>query len=99
MSVLPIGPVSQAITAVPLATAGGASTGAGFAKALTGAIGNLAQATSQANSLATGFATAGHGTLDAVMIATAQANLAVESASTVMSKALSAYQTIMQMSV
>jgi flagellar hook-basal body complex protein FliE len=103
---LPVGPVSQVLGTGALAglagvgaAAGGTSAGAGFGQALAGALGNLAQETSQANALASQFATGAGVGLDQVMVATAQADLAVESVSTVMSKALSAYQTIMQMSV
>ncbi len=100
MTIPPLGSVSQTLAALPSAAPSGAGSAAtGFQQALSGAIGGIAQATSQANTLATQFAYAGSGTLDALMVTTAQADLAVESASTVMSKALSAYQTIMQMSV
>jgi flagellar hook-basal body complex protein FliE len=98
-SILPVGAVSQALTGITATTPGAAGATAGFGQALGGALSQMASEASQANSLATTFATTGSGSIDAVMLATAQAALAMQSASTVLSKALSAYQTIMQMSV
>ncbi|MCL6594636.1 MAG: flagellar hook-basal body complex protein FliE [Firmicutes bacterium] len=100
MGVPGVGALGSALTAVSGApAAGGGAGGAGFGQALAGELTRLAQETSTANSLATQFATGGGANLAAVMVATAQADLAVEGVSTVLAKALSAYQTVMQMSV
>jgi flagellar hook-basal body complex protein FliE len=99
MAIGPITSVVQAAQGITQAAGTGAAGGGGFQSALNGALGHLAQSTSQANALAAQFATGSGGDIGSVMVATAQADLAVESVSTVVSKALSAYQSIMQMSV
>ena len=100
MAIGPITSVTQALGTI--AQAGGPAAvggGGGFQNALSGALGSLAQTTGQANALATQFAAGQGSDLSSVMVATAQADLAVQSAATVVSKALSAYQSIMQMAV
>lgn len=99
MAIGPITSVAQAVGNITRAAGAGAAGGGGFQSALSGALSGLAQSTSTANSLATQFATGTGSNLGSVMVATAQADLAVESVSTVVSKALAAYQSIMQMSV
>lgn len=99
MSFLPVGAVaSTGLTAVT-PSLGQSVTGGGFGQALTGAIQNLAQSGEQANALEASYLTGNTSDLGQMMVAMGQADLETQGAATVMTKALSSYQAMMQMQV
>jgi len=96
-----VGAVSQA--ALNLGTTGaqgaGKSVGQDFASILQSAISQVTGAQAQANQLAAQYAMGGNVTLEQVMLATSQAELLVETAGAVTTRAISAYQSLMQTSL
>ena len=93
-----VGPVAQA--ALNLGISGGAaagkSVGQDFAQILQGAISQVEGAQANANQLAASYAMGGNVTLEQVMLATSKAELLVETAGAVTTRAISAYQSLMQ---
>jgi flagellar hook-basal body complex protein FliE len=90
-------PGSVALSLSPTAPAQGVAQG--FGAALMGALTSLAQANGQAQTLLTQFSLGAPVDPASLMTSVAQADLATEAAVTVVSKALSAYQSLMQMQV
>ncbi len=95
----------QAITAA--AQAGGAqaagatgqSAGATFAQILGQAVSQVTGAQTQANQLLAQYAIGGPVTLEQVMLATSKAELLVETAGAVTTRAITAYQSLMQTNI
>lgn len=99
MSFLPVGAVTATgLTGVSPSLTQGVS-GSGFGQALSNAVQGLAQTSSQANSLEATYLTGNQADLGQMMVAMGQADLQVQGAATVMTKALSSYQAMMQMQV
>ena len=96
-----IGPVAQA--ALNLGTTGaaaaGKSAGQEFQQILSSAIAQVTGAQAQANQLAATYAMGGNVTLEQVMLATSKAELLVETAGAVTTRAIAAYQSLMQTSI
>jgi len=99
MALSPVGPVTPVGLAAVSGTAATGSLGGGFGQALSGALTSLAQSTAQANALEASYLTGNTQDLGPMMVAMGQADLEIQGAATVMSKALSAYQAMMQMQV
>lgn len=99
MSFLPVGTVMPTGLTATLPSPGQSITGGGFGQALTGAIQNLAHSNAQANALEASYVTGKTSDLGQMMVAMGQADLEVQGAATVMTKALSSYQAMMQMQV
>lgn len=96
-----VGAVTQA--ALNLGVTGGAaagkSAGQDFSQILSSAISQVTGAQAQANQLAATYAMGGNVTLEQVMLATSKAELLVETAGAVTTRAISAYQSLMQTSI
>ncbi|MDA8345035.1 MAG: flagellar hook-basal body complex protein FliE [Thermaerobacter sp.] len=75
------------------------SAGATFAQILNQAVSQVTTAQSQANQLLSQYAIGGPVTLEQVMLATSKAELLVETAGAVTTRAISAYQSLMQTNI
>lgn len=82
-----------------LGTASSSQSGESFGKILEQALGQVVQSQATANQLAANFSVGGPVSLDQVMVATAKAELMTEAASAVVSRALTAYQSLMQTNI
>ena len=96
-----IGSVTQAAANLGTTAGAGAGQSAGqtFSQILSNAVSQVAGAQAQANQLAATYAMGGNVTLEQVMLATSRAELLVETAGAVTTRALSAYQSLMQTSI
>jgi flagellar hook-basal body complex protein FliE len=97
-----VGPVAQAALNLGVAgsaAAGGSSAGQTFAQILSGAVSQVVGAQATATQLAATYAMGGNVTLEQVMLATSKAELLVETAGAVTTRAISAYQSLMQTSI
>ncbi len=99
MTFVPVGAVTPTGFAAVGPTPAPGVSGGGFGKALSGAIQHLAQSTAQANTLEASYLTGNTSDLGQMTVAMAQADLQVQGAATIMTKALSSYQAMMQMQV
>jgi flagellar hook-basal body complex protein FliE len=95
----PVGPVTTVAAPGVSPAVGLQAVGRGFDSALGGALGSLAQTESTAQTLALEMATGQGVPLGTALTAVSEASLASEATVTVISKALEAYQTIMNMQV
>jgi flagellar hook-basal body complex protein FliE len=103
MTVSPLGAVSVMSSLSPATSAAkgaaGKTTGVGFGKFLSQAINGTNQALQTANQLTSAYAAGANVPIDKVMIAEQQASLAVDLTVQVRNRAVSAYQSVMNMQV
>lgn len=96
-----VGAVAGAAQAAAQGATGAAAKAGGpnFSQILSQAINNVTGAQSQANLLLSQYATGGPVTIDQVMIAVSRAELLTEAAGAVTTRAVSAYQSLMQTNI
>jgi|GEM_PF-3475680 len=95
VSPTPPTPPTQGTTPAQTTTGGGET----FAQMLSQAIGQVAQAQANAQNLQAQFAVGGNVSVEEVMAATAQAALLTETAASIATRALSAYQSLMDTNI
>lgn len=98
MSIGPITGVLQAAAGAAQAT-GTQSAGQSFSQILSQAVQNVTGAQQNANLLMSQYATGGNVTIDQVMIAVSQAELLTEAATSITTRAVAAYQSLMQTNI
>ena len=93
------GVAHAAAGAAQTAGAAGKNAGATFSQILNQAVSQVTGAQTQANQLLAPYAIGGPVTLEQVMLATSKAELMVEAAGAVTTRALTAYQSLMQTNI
>jgi flagellar hook-basal body complex protein FliE len=101
MSVGPLGPLSVLSSVSPKASTGQAAStgGENFSQFLSNAVNQANSVSHQADAAASTYAAGGPVSLDQVMIAEQKASLALDLVVQVRDRAVSAYQTLMNMQV
>lgn len=99
MTTIPIGPLSSLSNLTPTQTVSSTSSGPGFAQYLAQSLDKANTLSTTADQMSASYAAGGPVSVDQLMVAEQQASLAVDLVVQVRNRAVSAYQSIMNMQV